>query len=272
VIVKKHASVGLTGGYAVMANQPINPTVTAALSPAKYYTTVAISGDEERMNSGNKEKLADMLEIQMKNAKSTLIDTQVSDLYGSSTSRGDFNTIVGLGAITGQGTYAGLAYSTYSDWGSYLDSTAYIKANLQDPMTTSYLPKLLRAGWMGYTVDGTPNLVVTTADIFNLYQDIVGIQNLQYNDNTVADLGFKSVKFQGGEMVYDKNCTAGSVFLLNTETMSFFVFSDANYEMKEPGWQIPTNQDAKVAQIIWMGQLRCDSPKENSAFTSIGLT
>jgi hypothetical protein len=48
-----------------------------------------------------------------------------------------------------------------------------------------------------------------------------------------------------------------------------FVFPDANFDMKAPGWQVPVDQDAKLCHIIWSGQLRCDVPRQQGKISSI---
>lgn len=275
VVLKKHASVGLFSGYDPLANQPINPTVNATLSPANYYATVAISGDEERRNTGKTEKMLDMLKIQMDNAYSTMKEEMIADLFGSATSRGGKNTIVGLAAIIGTSrTYANIASTptnAYSGWEGNVDSTGHTLANLKDPTSTSYMPSVMRTSYANASHENSPDLLVGTTTIWNLYQDIAGIQNLRFN-NTKADLGFDAISFQGMDFVYDKYCTSGSLFMLSTPTLTFYVYPSANFSMKEPGWQVPTNQDAKVAHILWSGQLICESPRENALLSSVGLS
>jgi hypothetical protein len=282
VVLKKHQSVGLFSGYDPLANQPINPTVVASLSPANYYATVAISGDEERRNSGNKEKLLDMLKIQMDNAYETMKEEMIADLYGSATSRGGKNTIVGLAAAIGTSrTYANIASTPTNankGWEGNVDATAYTVANLKDPTSTSYLPTIMRTNYAAASNNTSPDLLVSAPSIWNLYQDIAGIQNLRFN-NTKADLGFDAIAFQGMDFVFDKYSTVADtaattrcLYMLSTETLTFYVYPSTNFTMKEPGWQIPVNQDAKLCHILWSGQLVCDSPRDNAVLTSVGLT
>jgi hypothetical protein len=275
VVLKKHQSVGLFSGYDPMANQPINPTVTAGLSPANYYATVAISGDEERQNTGNKEKLLDMLKIQMDNAHETMREEMISDLFGSVSSRGNKNTIVGLGLAIGTSrSYAGISSTPtneYAGWEAQVNSTAMTVAELMDPTSPKYMPAVMRASFTAASNNTSPDLIVTTPTIWNLYQSIAGVQNLRFN-NTKADLGFDAIAFQGVDFVFDKYAPASKMWMLSTDTLTFYVYPGANFSMKEPGWQVPTNQDAKVAHIIWSGQMICDSPRDNAVLTNLAAS
>jgi hypothetical protein len=225
------------------------------------------------MNSGNKEKLLDMLKIQMDNAYDGISDDMNADLFTNATSRGGFNTIVGLSAIIGTSrTYAGIA-STPTDananWEGNVSATAHTTANLKDPASTSYMPLVLANSFV--SCYNPPNLIVMTTAEFVLYQSIMQIQNLTFN-NTKGDIGFNSIDLMGSEVIYDKNATAYSVFMLNTDSLTFYVYPDANFAMDQGGWRVAEDQDAKKAHIIWMGQLVCTAPKDNSLLSSIGAT
>ena len=60
-IAEKSANVVWYSGYDVFANQPNRLTRQASLSPANLSVPMAISGEEERKNSGSMEKLVDMV-------------------------------------------------------------------------------------------------------------------------------------------------------------------------------------------------------------------
>lgn len=273
VVLVKHQSVGLFGGYDTLANQPVNPTVNWTLSPANYYATVAISGDEERQNSGRMEKLLDMLKIQMDNAYATMKETMITDMFGSSTSRGNRNTIVGLAAIIATtNTYANINRSTAANagWKANLDSTAHTIANLKDPTSTSYMPSIMRTSFANANNDIGVDLIVSSTAIWNIYQDIAGTM-IRFMD-TKAELGFNSVNFDGVEYVFDKYSTANYLWMLSTPTLTFYVYPGTDFSLKEPGWQIPVDQDARVAHILWSGQLVCDAPRENAVLTSVGAS
>jgi hypothetical protein len=280
VVAKKHAAKGVYSGYDVLASQPVNPVKQASLEPANYYATVAISGDEERKNSGTEERLINMLKTQFDNASSTLKDDMSTHLYGSGGLVGGVRVLEGFGSAITQatGTYAGFDRSDAANtfWRSNADATAYTKANLKDPTSTSYMPGILRKSYLAASFDDSPDLIVMTKDNFQLYQDIASAQNLQIF-NEEANLGFRGVKFAGGAgpnvgVIFDDYCTANYIYMLTLGDWTVWVYPSANFDMKEPGWQIPNNQDAKSCHIIWSGQLCLQVPRQQAVLSSVGAT
>ena len=273
-VLLKHASVGIFSGYDTFAVQPINPTVAATLNYGSYYGAMAISGEEKRKNSGNMEKLLDAIKTQHDNAISTLKDQMYTGAFSDGSLIGGRQGLIGLSAaVSATNTYANINRATAANaqWKANVNATALTIANLKDPTTTSYMPSVMRKLFTNATHDHSPDLLVFFEDQYNLYQDIAGINNLRFNKE-IADLGFGGVEFQGATMVYDKFLTTGIAYFLATEDFGVWVFDGANFDMPEEGWMRPPNQDAFITQIIWSGQLRCDSPWHQGAFTSIGAS
>lgn len=271
---KRHTAKGLFQGFDVLATQQINPIVKATADYANYYATVAISYEEVRRNSGNKEKLLDMIRVQMDNSLATLKEDETKDVYDDGTAIGGRNRILGLkAAVTGTtGTYLGINRATAGNeyWRANASATAHTVANLKDPTSTSYLPSLMRTSDTDATHDQSPDLIVTTKKIYNLYQDIAEVGNLRFN-NEVANLGFGGVEFGPGKtMIFDDYATANYLYFLTIARFDLFVFGDANFDVGE--WVKPANQEAKVAHIIWSGQLICNVPREQAVLSSVGAT
>lgn len=273
-VAKRHAATGLFTGYDILASQPTNPLVKASLTDAEYYATVSISGTEERRNSGNMEKLLDMVRVQMDNAEETLREDLANGLYGDGSQIGGRNTIYGLKAVVGtSNTYAGIDRSTAANafWQSNLDATSYSTANLENPAGTTYMPALMRTELLNATHKTSPDLIMTTKTIFNLYQNIVDVQHLRVNQE-LADVGFKNVEFQGLTMMFDDYCPAYYMFLLRVDSFQFFAYPGANIDLQEEGWMKPVNQDAKLSHILFQGQLRCDEPRANAGFSGLATS
>lgn len=271
VIMTKHASLGVYEGYDVFANQPVNPTTIATLSPASYYAALAISGEEERKNTGNTERLLDMVKIQFDNAMATLKDRMYTDAFGAGTTVGGRNVLIGLAAaVDNDNTYANIVRSSNAQWQSNINATAYTDAQLKDPTHAGYLPSLMRDAYTDATHDHSPDLIITTKKLYNVYQDIAGVQNLRF-DNSKANLGFRGVEFGPGvTLTFDDFQTALRMDFLALQDWSVFVYPGANFDLRGEGWMVAQNQDAKVAQIIWSGQMRLDSPWHQAALTALG--
>lgn len=278
VVLRRATAIGTFTGYNPIALQQTNPTVQASLSWANYYGTVAVSLQEEKYNTGSREKLLPLLETQFKNVEASLKESLYQTLYLGVTSVGGDNTLVGLAAIvSASNTYAGINRATAGneDWQAQVNSSAHTTANMKDPTTTSYLPELMRNSWLNASFDGAPDIIVTTTKIYEIYQFIAETHNLRF-DNSVADLGFKNgTKLGAVEMIFDKYCTANYMYLLNTANFNTFIFPDANFDVPADGpgsWNWGVGQLARSAQILWMGQILCDVPRENAVLTNLAAT
>ena len=275
VIARRHASLGIISGYETLVNQPVNPTAQAQLQYATYYASLAISGVEEAKNSGNMEKLLDMPKIQYDNAMSSLREQMYRHWYDSITSVNSINTIVGLGASvpgTPTNTYANINRSTAGNefWKNGAYSTAVSTADLKDSTTATYLPSLMRTAYTSASHDGSPDIIITTKTLYNIYQDIAQTTNLRFN-NEVANLGFGGVEFGPGvTLIFDDYCTTKYMYFLNTKDWDVNVFPGLDFDDDEGGWRQAENQFAKINHIYWMGQVRCEVPRQQYVLSALG--
>lgn len=282
VILKRAAAHGTWTGYNPISTQESNPTVQASLNYANYYASVSISLDEEKKNSGSKEKLLDMLETKFNNAKMTLKEDIYKDLFLALTARGGDNTLVGLAAVCATtNTYAGINRSTAGNegWQSNLFATACTDAELKDPTAGSkYMPTVMRTQWLGAAHDKMPTKILTTTALYEIYEYIAENHNLRF-DSSVANLAFGDQHKTGAklglktEVRWDKYVTAKSMFFLTPECFEVYIFPDANFDAYDDGsgiWQRGQGQFAKSMQIIWMGQIICLVPREQACANNLG--
>lgn len=272
VVIKKHAAYGRYKGYDVFASQPINPVITAKLEPANYYATLSISGDEKRKNSGNAEKLANMVDVQFNNAESTLKEQFFYDAYSTGAMVGDRAGLQGArAAISASNTYANInrATAVNSPWRANItDASTYTYDELHDNSGTKYLPSVMRRMVTSCTHEYSPDRIYTSEDIWNEYQDIADAK-IELTPSE-ANLGFEHVKFGAlGKMFFDKYCPAGYMFFISQKDWTVYVYPGVNFQMPEEGWMRPHNQDALTTQILWSGQMKLESPWHQGAITGI---
>lgn len=280
VVLARAAAHGGWKGYSPISTQESNPTKQTALAYANYYASVSISLDEEKQNSGSKEKLLDMLEIKFENAKMTLKEDVYKDFFDQIASRGESNTLVGLTAICGTtNTYAGLNRSTAGNegWKSNLNSTAILQSELRDPtMGSKYLPTVMRTLYLAACHDQRPTLGLTTTTVYEIYQYIAETHNLRFGPSDSANLMNDDAKLGSTfTLRWDKYAPSANLFMLTPSRFKLFIFPGANFEGYDDGtglWQRGQGQFAKSMQIIFMGQMLCTVPREQSAATSVGAS
>lgn len=280
VVLARAAAHGGWKGYSAISTQESNPTKQASLSYANYYASVSISLDEEKQNSGSKEKLLDMLEIKFENAKMTLKEDIYNDFFSNLTTRGEANTLVGLTAVIGTtNTYAGLNRSTAGNegWKSNLNATTITQAEMRDPTAGSkYLPTVMRTLYLSAAHDRKPTLGLTTTTVYEIYQYIAETHNLRFGPSDAANLMNQDAKLGSSfTLLWDKYVPSAKLFMLTPERFKLFVFPGANFEGYDDGtglWQRGQGQFAKSMQIIFMGQMLCTVPREQAAATDLGAS
>lgn len=256
-------------GYDLLDTTPQEGIDAAEYNWKQYSVSVTISGEEERKNAGRKEQIIKILDARTKQARMSLTEQMTQGLFSDGTGNGGKN-LTGLEAmVAATGTYGGINSGTYAWWRAYVDSTSEV-LSLAD-MRTAYNTNSLGG-------KDTPTLIVTTQALFEKYEsnftmvsgDIANIagsfMTQSAGEKKIADGGFQKLGFKGVPIVWDEYCPSGSMYFLNGNHMKLVVHKDANFDITD--FVKPENQDARVAQILFMGNLTCDRRKSFSKLTN----
>ena len=103
-----------------------------------------------------------------------------------------------------------------------------------------------------------PDIIVMTHDFYALYE--VSEQDKQrYADSDLAKAGFTTLKYKSADVIFDDNTnfttTGEKAYFLNTNYLYLKQHREAQWTPDEE--KKPTNQDAVVIPIYWMGNLCC---------------
>jgi hypothetical protein len=101
-----------------------------------------------------------------------------------------------------------------------------------------------------------PDLGVMSHDLYTLFE--VGLQERQrYTNARLAEQGFETVRYKGSDVVFDDNTNfatnAEKAYFLNTDYLYLVQHRAAKWTMDDE--KTPTNQDAVVIPLYWMGNL-----------------
>jgi hypothetical protein len=233
---------------------PLNTAASDVLSAAKYdWAQIALhvvaSGREVRMNNGE-EQMIGLVKSRIKNAQRTAANNMSVDLYSDGSLA---NQIAGLAAqITsdGTGTIGGINATTFPFWkNKFKEATG--------TGTYAEIVKDMNALWL-QLVRGTdaPDLIVYSHDLYAAYENTQ--QQLQrYSDAKLAGAGFETLKYKSANVIFDTNTNFGTTsetgYFLNTDYIELIQHADAKWTQDEQ--KVPTNQDAIIIPIYWMGQL-----------------
>jgi len=195
------------------------------------------------------EKTQDSIEDFAKNRLSNMADgisrsmeTQLFTAYDGSTTAFGIPDIVNTGNPSSYGTGLGdIAVADGSWWASHSETYS----------SSSTLVKQMFHMLNHLSVYGsTPDLIVTTQAIFEHFAD-EAYEKAGYlvHDEIPLKLGFKSGgSFNGCPVVWSDQCTAQTMYFLNTKYLKLVVHPEANFE--STGWQQMATNNLDLLALV----------------------
>lgn len=231
----------------------------------QYYATVAISGKEELENSGTPQ-LQDLLKARTMQAEIKLKNELGDDIYGDGTGNGG-KDMLGLAAICATdptvGVLGGINRATAGNefWRNYsVTNVGSFATNGLAAISTA-----IRALSRG---QDRPKVIVSGSTIFG-YGQAAASGRAQFNNPALADMNFQALKVEGIDWIYDPQCPADRLYLLNTDYLKLYIHTDRNFILKP--FVEPADQDFKVAKYLVALQLavsNCELQGVLSGFTA----
>ena len=246
-----HALNGTAGSYSQYDTLPTTPQdgISAAEFDWKEYAvSIAISGFEEAVNSGE-EQVIDLLEAKTMQAEESVLEDWDQMFLGDGTGNGGKDWL-GLETLVGQNATAvgGIDPSTDTFWRSNINTTAEVLA-------ISRMTNMYNTCAVG---NDKPNVILTSQVLFEKYESLLQPQ-LRYADTRTADAGFQNLLFKGAPVTYDDYVAADDMWFLNTKYLRLVGHKDVWF--KPTPFVRPTNQNARYAQILCMGNLTVSNRK-----------
>lgn len=99
---------------------------------------------------------------------------------------------------------------------------------------------------------GPPDFITTTQEIYQFFENTLQPQ-VRYGDKRVMNSGFVSLLFKQVPLVFDRDCTAGFMYMLNSGGLRLYVHPNVDFKMSP--FQTPVGRDVSVAMILWLGNL-----------------
>lgn len=222
----------------------------------QYAVSVGITGLEKRNNQGEA-AMINLLTAKTKQAEMSLRDRMSVDSFSDGTGNGSKN-LTGLAALVSTtATVGGIAPATYTWWKANVTSTAgSFAATGIDKMRTMF--NNITFG------NDKPDFIVTDQNVYEYYEKTLQPQE-RFGSNTVADAGFMNLTFKGVPIVFDRDCTSGYMYFLNSEYLSFVVHRDADFSTGP--FVTPENQDVSTAMIIFQGNLTTNNRRKLGVIT-----
>lgn len=244
----------------------LSTAASDVLTSAKYEwrqiaAHVTASGREIRMNNGE-ESMINLVNARVGVAMKSASNFLSRDVYSDGSADNQIGGLQNIIQTDGNGTVGGIDSSTYSFWNNqFREMTGTNIAASPSEANSTSMKADMNALWLSLN-RGTdkPDIVVMSHDFYALYE--LGQQQLQrYQSADMATSGFESLKYKSAEVVFDDNTnfstTAERAYFLNCEYLDLVQHTEAQWTQDEA--KTPTNQDAVVIPIYWMGQMCCSN-------------
>lgn len=275
-------------GYDMLDVTPIDGITSAFFDWRQSATSITISGLEEKKNAGE-ERIIALLDSKAKQAEmsikqhfnqrflqgagsSSIASASTSSVNGSSF----VDPIAKLVAFdpTQSVSVGNINQSTNTWW----------RNQTSDITSTSTFAGLLKKlqnarNNCGKGPGGFPNLHICTQGTYELYEAALRSQN-RFTSYQKADIPFDNIAFHGDPLTWDeyvgdaKNGTVtqtkGSWWMLNTKFFGVRVHADTNFSTTP--FVRPENQDAKTAQILWLGAVAVTNRRKQGVVGGIDET
>jgi hypothetical protein len=168
--------------------------------------------------------LINLLEAKIQQLVLSFQSRMSEDAYSDGTGNGGLN-LTGLEAIVdADSTLAGLAPGTYPWWASTETTSGSFAAQGINDMRTIF--NTLSWG------NDKPDIIFTTQTIFEYYEKALQPQE-RFIGNAAADAGFMNLTFKNVPVVFDRDCTSGVMYFLNSKYIALKVHQDADMKTSE---------------------------------------
>lgn len=258
LIEKEQDNGGFYSGADVLENTQDHTTTMVEYRWQNVYEPIAITRDEERVNSGSDHKLESLIDTKIMLSEKAIAKRLEQALSTSVIGAGELND---LSTVVNTGTLGSINGSTDTFWQSTsTTSGAFATQGLTD-MSTAYYAVSSSA------MEENPTQLLTTKSIFQKYEQTrLPLQRIGSAD-LAANAGFKSLTFKGVPLIYGNYIDSGVMYGLNLNYLYLAV--DSATDLVTTEFRKPVNQMTKVAYILWRGNLVTNNRRRHFKLTSI---
>lgn len=240
----------------------------ATFSVKQLYQPIVLSNIDLAQNGG--EKIADLMDTEMEEAKESLRDKFCTQLFGDGTGNGSKDLTGLVAAIddsTNVDTYGGILRSTYTWFKA--NYTASIGSLMISDMATMF--DSCKSG------QDTPSIIVTTETVWSAYEALLQPQvrfQSEASGYNSGDGGMKALSFRGVPVIADEYCTAGYMYFINEKYLNLYYMKHPKFPTDKNGFIVtdmrePVNQDGQVGFILWYGNLVNSQPRRSGVLRGV---
>lgn len=259
-----NSTVGSYAGY-----EPIDTSPSEGISAADFQWkqvagSATISGEEERKNSG-KSQLINLLTSKITQLQESAMTALTTMIYGDGLGNSG-KDLLGLLALVADSPTTGTVGNidrASNVWWRNQSGTATQSAtafdNLYSAMRTRY----------NDCSKGSihPDFAIADQVVYEGYESLLQV-NERFTNTDEGKGGFENLKFKGLTLMFEPEIKdGGRMYMLNSANLSWVVHPDADLKMTD--FVRPENQDARTAQILFMGNFVINNSARHGVISAI---
>lgn len=240
----------------------LDTTIQDNFTAAQYQwrqaaASITVTGRIELQNSG-KAAVIDYARAQVDNALASLKEVIDQKCYAATQVGSNLTPLPAI--VASSGTVGDINGTTNSWWQSTVQASgSFALRGLSD----------LRSVWDSLSVRmpaGGPDLLISDQTAYEAYEATL-VPTIRYTDTYMGDLGFSNLKYKDAVWTWDPNATSGVIYLLNSKALELVQHSNRLFTMSD--WVKPADQDLKVAQVFWAGELTTKNRRKLGSLTGV---
>ena len=245
----KNSTAKSYSAYGILDTTPQEGITAAQYKWAQYAVSVSLSGLEERIQNQGDKAIIKIMDAKVKQAEMSLRDKLDIDMWATSVTGTNLQTLVTLADTTT--SIADISKSANSWWQAQTKASGSFAARGLSDMRNLYNTI------MNQSVDNSgPDFVISDQLSYEYYEAQLQPQQ-RFSDEKMAGAGFENLRYKGATFTFDGNAPSGKLYMLRSDNLKLATSKGTNF-ITTPFIK-PSNQDAKVAQILWAGQLASDN-------------
>ena len=244
--------------YDLLDTTPQDGMTAAQYVWKQYSAAISIAGREERQNA-SKEGIIKLLDAKTKQAEKSLARQLDIDLWAAAQVTNKIGALPVI--VDNTGTVGDIAGGTQTWWRSTDTASGSFAAQGLSDMRTLYNTLSLEGE------DGAPpDFVIGAQSPYEFYEGVLQPQQ-RFTDDKMANAGFQNLRYKTAPFTFGVNVPSGTIYMLRSENLKMYVHSSA--DMATTSFVKPSNQDARVAQILFQGEVCTDNRRKLGRLTAI---
>lgn len=240
----------------------LDTTIQDNFTAAQYQwrqaaASIVVTGRIELQNAG-RAQVIDYAKAQIDNAIASIKEEVDIKMFAAAQAGANITPLPAI--VASSGSVGDINGTTNSWWQSTATSSGSFAARgLSD----------LRTAWNNVAVRlpaGGPDIIISDQTGYEAYEATL-TPAVRYSDTNMGDLGFSNLKYKEAVWTWDPNCNSGYIYLLNSKALELVQHSARLFTMSD--WVKPANQDLKVAQVFWAGELTTNNRRKLAVLTGV---